>query len=162
MSDKIAGGQLRAFVERVERIEADIKEMNADKSAIYKEIRGEGYDVKTVRKIVAKRKLDTDERDEQDAIFDLYWDALYGSQSHARAHARENIEQFPQSKAEKTGLEVASTANAFDAIAATNSHSHPTSSPDADKTGTEPPPSVSVTLSDDDCVPAFLRNGAMA
>lgn len=62
MSDTIAAGQLRAFVERIERIEAEIKEMNADKSEIYKEARGVGFDVKAIRKCVAKRKLDDDDR----------------------------------------------------------------------------------------------------
>lgn len=91
MSDTVAAGKLRAFIERVERIEEEIAALNSDKSEIYKEIRGEGYDVKTVRKIVAKRKLDSFEREEQDALFDLYWNALHNGSS--RVHVHEDDEQ---------------------------------------------------------------------
>jgi len=79
-------GHLRALVERIERVEADIKDLNADKSDIYKEARGYGYDVKAIRAVVAKRKLDSAERDERDAIFGLYWDALNGA---SRVHVHE-------------------------------------------------------------------------
>lgn len=88
-----AVGQLRSFIERVERVEEEIKNLNDDKSDIYKEIRSAGFDVKTVRKIVAKRKLADDVRNEQDTLFDTYWEALTGS-SLVHVHARENIEQF--------------------------------------------------------------------
>jgi uncharacterized protein (UPF0335 family) len=82
--------KLRAYIERIERIEADIKDMNADKSEVYKELRGQGYDVKAVRAVVAKRKLDTAEREERDAIFDLYWHALTGSpRVHVHTHTHE-------------------------------------------------------------------------
>lgn len=91
MSDTVAAAKLRAFIERVERIEADIADLNSDKSEVYKELRGEGYDVKTVRKIVAKRKLDSFEREEQDALFELYWDALHNGSS--RVHVHEDDEQ---------------------------------------------------------------------
>lgn len=84
-----AAGQLRAFVERIEHLEAEIKEINSDKSDIYKEMRDGGFDVKTVRKIVAARKIEGAEREEQEAIFDLYWAALTGS---SRARAREEGE----------------------------------------------------------------------
>lgn len=90
MSDiTVAAGKLRAFIERVERIEADIADLNSDKSEVYKEIRGEGYDVKTVRKVVAKRKLDSHEREEQDALFALYWEALQGVPSRVHVHEDE-------------------------------------------------------------------------
>ncbi len=88
----IARDQLRAFVERVERVEEEIATLNSDKSDIYKEARAVGFDVKVLRKVVAKRKLETHVREEQDAIFDMYWDALYGAPVHV--HTRENIEQF--------------------------------------------------------------------
>lgn len=90
MSDQgVAVGQLRAFVERVERVEEEIKTLNDDKSEIYKEIRGFGFDVKAVRKVVAKRKLDPSVATEQDAVFDLYWDALTGA-SHVHVHEEGN------------------------------------------------------------------------
>lgn len=101
MSDTIPVAQLRAFVERIERIEADIKDLNGDKSEVYKELRGCGFDVKAVRAVVAKRKLDTADREERDAMFDLYWSALNG-EDRARAHAREIIEEFDAETGELT------------------------------------------------------------
>jgi len=85
MTETVAAGQLRAIIERIEHVEEEIKELNADKSDIYKEARGAGYNVKAIRKCVAKRKLDDADREEQDAIFDLYWDALTGG-SHVHVH----------------------------------------------------------------------------
>lgn len=101
MADTIPVAQLRAFVERIERIEADIKDLNSDKSEVYKELRGCGFDVKAVRAVVAKRKLDTADREERDAMFDLYWSALNG-EDRARAHAREIIEEFDAETGEIT------------------------------------------------------------
>lgn len=89
----IARDQLRAFIERVERVEEEIATLNTDKSDIYKEARAVGFDVKVLRKVVAKRKLETRVREEQDAIFDMYWDALYGAPVHVHTHTRENIEE---------------------------------------------------------------------
>lgn len=99
MSGIIQVAELRAFVERIERDEEFIRERNADKSETYKELKARGYDVKTVKKIVAARRMDTNAREEQNIVFDLYWEALHGaSLVHARAH-EENIEQFPPSSA---------------------------------------------------------------
>jgi uncharacterized protein (UPF0335 family) len=89
----IARDQLKSIVERVERLEAEISDLNADKSDIYKEARSNGYDVKAIKKVVSKRKLDDNERQEQDAVFDTYWDAIHGT-NLVHAHARENIEEF--------------------------------------------------------------------
>jgi uncharacterized protein (UPF0335 family) len=94
-ADTVNAGMLRAFVERIERVEEEIKTLNADKSEIYKEARGHGYDVKAIRAVVAKRKLDSAEREEREAIFDLYWSALHGGSVHVHTPARENIEEFP-------------------------------------------------------------------
>lgn len=83
----IARDQLRSFVERVERIEAEIKELNADKSGVYGEAKAFGFDVKILKKVVAKRRIDSAKRDEEDAVFDMYWDAIHGS---GLVHARED------------------------------------------------------------------------
>src|SRR5688572_21304804 len=93
----VARDQLRAFVERIERTEEEIATLNADKSDIYKEARAVGFDVKVIRKVVAKRKLETHVREEQDAIFEMYWEALYGAPVQVHTHARENIEEFRRS-----------------------------------------------------------------
>ena len=71
-----APDQLRAFVERIERIEEEISALNSDKSEVYSEAKGSGYDVPTIKKIVRIRKLDHAERQEQDAMLDLYMSAL--------------------------------------------------------------------------------------
>ena len=90
----VARDQLRAFIERVERVEEEIATLNTDKSDIYKEARAVGFDVKVLRKVVAKRKLETHVREEQDAIFDMYWEALYGAPVQVHTRTRENIEEF--------------------------------------------------------------------
>lgn len=86
ISETVSAGQLRAFIERIERVEEEIKTLNGDKSEIYKELRGCGFDVKAVRQCVAARKLDSVEREERNAIFDLYWAALTGA---SRVHMHE-------------------------------------------------------------------------
>jgi uncharacterized protein (UPF0335 family) len=86
-----AVGHLRAFIERVERIEEEIKSLNADKSEIYKEARSMGFDVKTMRKVVAARKVEPADREEADALFDLYWSQLHGTgtEDATRVHVHE-------------------------------------------------------------------------
>lgn len=97
-SHGVARDQLIAFVGRVERIEADIKEKNSDKSDVYSEAKSLGLDVKVLKKVVAKRRMDSAERDEQDAIFDMYWDAIHGS-SLVHARVRGNVEEFAEDTA---------------------------------------------------------------
>lgn len=92
-SHGIARDQLKAIVERVERLELEIKDLNDDKSEIYKEARANGFDVKAIKKVVQKRKLDEHVRVEADIVFDTYWDAVHGV-NIVHAHARENIEEF--------------------------------------------------------------------
>lgn len=71
-----ASGELRAFVERVENIETEIAERNADKRDIYAEAKASGFDVPTIKKVVRLRKLDASERMEADALLDTYLAAL--------------------------------------------------------------------------------------
>lgn len=89
----IARDQLRAFVQRVERIEDEIKTLNDDKSDIYKEAAAVGFDKKTLKKVVARRKVDDSQRQEEDALFEMYWDAVHGT-NPVHARVRENIEEF--------------------------------------------------------------------
>lgn len=70
--------QLRSIVERIERIQAEIDELNADKRDLYAEAKGNGFDVKALKAVVSARKKDATERDEQEALFDLYWNAVHG------------------------------------------------------------------------------------
>jgi uncharacterized protein (UPF0335 family) len=75
----IAGNRLRSFVERIERLEEEIKGLTDDKKDIYAEAKGEGFDVKILREVVRVRKQDKDERDERDTLLDLYLRAIDGS-----------------------------------------------------------------------------------
>jgi uncharacterized protein (UPF0335 family) len=75
-SGGIAGDQLRAIVERIERIEEDIKALNEDKKEIYDEAKGNGFDVKILREVVRLRKLDQKERDEKETLLEVYLNAI--------------------------------------------------------------------------------------
>lgn len=91
----IAQDQLQAYVRRIESVEDELAALNSDKSEIYKEARSNGFDTKILRKVVSKRRLGAVEREEQDTIFELYWDAVHAAKSEpVRAHV-ENIEEFP-------------------------------------------------------------------
>jgi uncharacterized protein (UPF0335 family) len=72
----IAGDQLRAVVERIENIDEEIKELTEAKKEIYLEAKGNGFDVKILRKVVRIRKQDRAKRMEEDAILDLYLSAI--------------------------------------------------------------------------------------
>ena len=71
-----AQGQLRALVERIERLEEEKKTIAADIKEVYAEAKGNGFDTKILRKVVSLRKKDPGERDEEQAILDLYMAAL--------------------------------------------------------------------------------------
>lgn len=72
----IAGGQLRSIVERIERMEEEKAGVAADIKEIYSEAKGNGFDTKVIRKLVRLRKIDRAEREEQEAILELYMSAL--------------------------------------------------------------------------------------
>lgn len=68
--------QLRAFIERVERLEEEKAALAADVKEVYAEAKATGFDVKTLRTIIGIRKLDASERAEQEALLDTYLIAL--------------------------------------------------------------------------------------
>ncbi|WP_127521223.1 DUF2312 domain-containing protein [Mesorhizobium sp. Z1-4] len=72
----VAAGQLRAFIERIERLEEDKKTVSDDIKEVYAELKGNGYDTKAVRTLVRLRKKDQAERQEEEAMLDLYKAAL--------------------------------------------------------------------------------------
>ena len=74
--DGVAGDRLRSFVERIERLEEEIKALTDDKKDIYAEAKGEGFDVKILREVIRLRKQDEKERDERDSLLDVYMHAL--------------------------------------------------------------------------------------
>ncbi|MDN2579844.1 MULTISPECIES: DUF2312 domain-containing protein [Aquibium] len=75
-SQTIAAGQLRAFIERIERLEEEKQTIADDIKDVYAELKGTGFDAKAVRTIIRLRKKDANERQEEEAILDLYLAAL--------------------------------------------------------------------------------------
>jgi uncharacterized protein (UPF0335 family) len=68
--------QLKAFVERVERLEEEKKTIADDIRDVYAEAKGSGFDIKALRTVVRLRKQDANERKEQEAILETYLHAL--------------------------------------------------------------------------------------
>jgi uncharacterized protein (UPF0335 family) len=75
-TDGIAGGRILSIIERIETLEEEIKALNEGKKEVFAEAKGEGYDIKVLREILKIRKLDRDERDEQESLLDLYMRAM--------------------------------------------------------------------------------------
>mgnify|MGYP001446373883 FL=1 len=75
MSD-VDAGHLRAFIERIEKLEEEKKAIADDIKDVYGEAKATGYDVKVMRKIVSIRRQDRDKRREEEEILDLYLNAL--------------------------------------------------------------------------------------
>ncbi len=71
-----AQGRLRTIVERLERLQQDVADVQADMKEVFAEAKGEGYDVKVLRKVLQYRKMDPAKRQEESAILDLYLSAL--------------------------------------------------------------------------------------
>ena len=73
---QVAADQLRTIVERIERLEEEKREVAEQIKEVFAEAKGNGFDTKTLRKIVALRKKDPNERSEEEAMLDLYMSAL--------------------------------------------------------------------------------------
>ena len=76
MTNGVAAERLRSFIERVERLEEEKAQTALDIKEVYAEAKGEGYDAKVLRKIVARRKKDPSDRREEDELMELYLSAL--------------------------------------------------------------------------------------
>lgn len=72
----IAGDRIRSIIERVEKVEEEIKELMEAKKEIFLEAKGEGLDVKILKEILKLRKLDQDARDEHETLLDVYLRAM--------------------------------------------------------------------------------------
>ena len=72
----VAADRLRGFIERVERLEEEKTAIMNDVKEIFAEAKGEGYDVKILRQVIRIRKMDRADRQEQEALLDLYLAAL--------------------------------------------------------------------------------------
>ena len=73
---RFAKDQLKAFVERIERLEEEKASIAGDVKEVYAEAKAQGFDTKILRKVVAIRKRDAAERREEEEILDLYLQAL--------------------------------------------------------------------------------------
>ena len=72
----VAAGQLRSFVERIERLEEEKKGISDDIRDVFAEAKGNGYDTKVMRQVIRLRKKEPAERQEEEALLDLYMHAL--------------------------------------------------------------------------------------
>ena len=72
----VAGDRIRSIIERVERLEEEIKDLMEAKKEVFAEAKGRGYDTKVMRKIIALRKRKADDIAEEEAILEMYKQAL--------------------------------------------------------------------------------------
>jgi uncharacterized protein (UPF0335 family) len=75
-TSEVNAGHLRAFIERIERLEEEKKALAGDIKDVYGEAKANGFDIKIMRRIVSLRKQDRDSRIEEETILDLYLAAL--------------------------------------------------------------------------------------
>lgn len=74
--NEATGQRLRSFVERIERLEEEKKEVADQIKEVFAELKGEGFDASAIRAILKRRKQDPDDIAEQEAIIDLYMSAI--------------------------------------------------------------------------------------
>jgi len=79
----VAGDVLRSFIERIERLEEEKRELLADIREVYAEAKSSGFEPKVMRQIVRLRKLESQERQEQEFLLDLYMRAIEGGDKPA-------------------------------------------------------------------------------
>ncbi len=72
----IAGDRLRSFIERIERLEEEKRDLGKDIKEVYAEAKGTGFDTKIMRLLIKQRRMDKDDLDEQEALLDVYKRAL--------------------------------------------------------------------------------------
>lgn len=72
----VAGDRLRAFIERIERLEEEKKALGDDIREVYSEAKGSGFDVKIMREVVKLRKMDASDRSEREELLSVYCRAL--------------------------------------------------------------------------------------
>ena len=75
-TNPVPGDDIRTFIERAESLEAQRKDLGEELKEVFAEAKGRGYDVKILKKIIAMRKRDKDDLDEEEAILELYKQAL--------------------------------------------------------------------------------------
>lgn len=75
-SYRVTARELTQFIERVERLMAEIAGLREDVSEVFAEAKGRGYDVKVMKKVIALRKRDPDDVAEEEAVLEMYKEAL--------------------------------------------------------------------------------------
>jgi uncharacterized protein (UPF0335 family) len=75
-TESVAADQLKSIIERAERLNEEKAGINADLSELFKEAKGNGFNTKTIKKIISLRGRDYAERQEEEAILELYMQAL--------------------------------------------------------------------------------------
>ncbi len=72
----ISAQRLKSFIERIERLEGEKKALGADVKEVYGEAKSSGFDPKIMRKVVALRRMDASDRQEQESLLQVYLDAV--------------------------------------------------------------------------------------
>lgn len=75
-SYRVTADELRQFIERIERLEAEKKDIADQQKEVMAEAKGRGYDTKVMRKVIALRKRDSDDIAEEEAVLEMYKEAL--------------------------------------------------------------------------------------
>jgi uncharacterized protein (UPF0335 family) len=89
----IAGAQLKAFVERYERLQEDADAISGDKAELMDEVAGNGFDKKIFKIIIKRRRMGKDQCDEEDTLVELYERALEQPPPKPRARKRRQPEE---------------------------------------------------------------------
>ena len=72
----VTAEELRQFIERYERLEAEVKDIKDSQKEVMAEAKGRGYDTKVMRKVIALRKRNRDDIAEEEAVLEMYMSAL--------------------------------------------------------------------------------------
>jgi len=75
-SYRVTADELRQFIERIERLDSEKKDIADQQKEVMAEAKGRGYDTKVMRKVIAMRKRDKDDLAEEEAVLDMYKEAL--------------------------------------------------------------------------------------
>ena len=73
---RVTAGELRQFIERFERLETEKKDIAEQQKEVMAEAKARGYDTKVMRKVIALRKRDKDDIAEEEAVLEMYKEAL--------------------------------------------------------------------------------------
>ena len=73
---RVTADELRQFIERIERLDAEKKDLADQQKEVMAEAKGRGYDTRVMRKLVAMRRRDSEDLAEEEAVLDLYREAL--------------------------------------------------------------------------------------